>query len=201
MRRSRPDHYTDKAKKAGYEARSVYKLQAIQDRFSVIRAGDRVLDIGAAPGSWTQFAIQAVGENGSVVAVDLAPLAISAPAGVLTYIEGDLHQDAVQDAVAAAGPFDVILSDAAPATTGNRTVDTTRSAAIVELVVHLAGSWLKEGGNLVAKIFQGGDEVAILQGLRSSFESARAFKPKASRKESFETYLIGLAKLPTVTTT
>lgn len=194
MGRRKPDHYTDRAKKAGYQARSVYKLEEIQDRFGVIASGDRVLDIGAAPGSWTQRAVELVGRGGRVAAVDIAPIDVSAPQRVLTTLRGDLYDEATQRRLHELGPFDVILSDAAPATTGHRTVDTSRSAALVELVVFLAEDLLQTGGNLVAKIFQGGDEQAILNDLRATFETARAFKPKASRKESFETFLIGTSK-------
>lgn len=193
MRRKRPDHYTDKAKKAGYRARSVYKLEAIQEKFSIIRPGDTVLDIGAAPGSWTQLALEIVGSDGRVVAVDLAPVSVGG--GELITIEGDLYDGETQAALEAHAPYGVILSDAAPATTGNRTLDTARSAGLVELVLHLADAWLGPGGNLVVKIFQGGEEQTILKNMRNSFESARAYRPKATRKESFETYLIGLAHI------
>lgn len=197
MRRSdrgKPDHYTDKAKKSGYLARSVYKLEAIQERFGVISPGDAVLDVGAAPGSWTQRAIELVGASGSVTAVDLSPLEISASGDRLTTVQGDLFDGETQRILAEHAPYNVIISDAAPATTGNRTVDTSRSAALVELVVQLSGEWLTTGGNLVAKIFQGGDEQVILADLKTKFDSARAFKPKATRKKSFETYLLGLGR-------
>lgn len=192
--REKPDHYTDRAKKSGYLARSVYKLEAIQDRFALISPGDAVLDIGAAPGSWTQLAIELVGTSGSVTAVDLSPLEISAPDDLLATVQGDLFDGETQRCLAERGPYDVIISDAAPATTGNRTVDTSRSAALVELVVYLAAEWLRPGGNLVAKIFQGGEEQDILKDMRMKYDSARAFRPKATRKESFETYLVGLGR-------
>jgi 23S rRNA (uridine2552-2'-O)-methyltransferase len=194
MSRRRPDHYTDKAKKAGYEARSVYKLQSIQDKFGIISRGDSVLDIGAAPGSWTQLAAEILRDSGAITAVDLSPLSVTVEAERLTQIQGDIFDAVTQEEIARHGQFDVIISDAAPATTGNRSLDTTRSAAIVELILYLSEQWLKPGGNLAAKIFQGGEEQAILKDMRTRFGSARAFKPKATRKESFETYLIGLSK-------
>lgn len=190
-RRDRPDHYTRQAKREGYQARSVYKLEEIQRRFRVLAPGMRVLDVGAAPGSWTQYTRKIVGERGSLVAVDLSQLpALDALDNVQT-VTGDVTDEEITRLLEEAGPFEAIISDAAPRTSGNRTLDTARSAAIVEHLLWLAPRLLAPGGGFVAKLFQGGEEKALLGEVRSRFDTARLVKPKASRDESFETFLVG----------
>ena len=169
----------------------MYKLEELQRRYSVIRRGDRVLDIGAAPGSWSQLAARIVGGGGLVVAVDLDPVESVAGIGTVTVLSGDVFSSEVIAELRERGPYNVIMSDAAPRTTGNRSVDTARSAALVEHVILLCDTLLRPGGNLIAKVFQGGDEQSLLAEVRSRFESARMVKPKASRSESFETFLVG----------
>lgn len=188
-RRDRPDHYSLQARREGFAARSVYKLKEIQQKQRLLKSGFHVLDIGAAPGSWTQFARSIVGREGHVVAVDLSPLPELEDLAGVTTVVGDIYDREVTDRVAGAGPYDAVISDAAPRTTGNRSVDTARSAAIVEHILALCGSLLKPGGNLVCKLFQGGDEQAILAAARVSFRSARLVKPRASRSESFEVFV------------
>ena len=193
-RRDRPDYYSARARAEGYRARSVYKLQEIQTRFGVLGAGDAVLDVGAAPGSWSQLAAKIVGSAGRVVSVDLSALDALAGITTVTPIVGDIYDPTVIEAIRGHGPYSVVLSDAAPNTTGNRTVDTGRSAALVEHVLWLAVSLLRPGGNLVAKLFQGGDEQALLAAVRADYASGRIVKPKASRSESFECFLVGLGR-------
>ncbi|TFH03886.1 MAG: RlmE family RNA methyltransferase [Spirochaetales bacterium] len=194
MARREPDHYSKRARQEGYSARSVYKLQELQQRFRILRSGVRVLDVGAAPGSWTQYMSKLVGPDGHVVAVDLSPLDDLEGIPGVTPIVGDVFSPEVIAAVSALGPFAVVVSDAAPKTSGNRVVDTTRSAALVEQVIDLCDQLLAPGGNMVAKVFQGGDEHQLLQSIRERFATARLIKPKASRSESFETFLVGLDK-------
>ncbi len=189
--RSRPDHYSRRAKQEGYQARSVYKLQEIQQRFHLIRAGNRVLDLGAAPGSWSRFLLRVVGAGGSVVAGDLGVIELP-PDPRLELLQLDILGENFPSELERRGPFDAVVSDAAPATTGGRVLDTARSAALVEAIVASLPSCLRPGGNLAVKIFQGGEEQELLRSLRQAFESARAFKPKACRSESFETYLVGM---------
>ncbi|TVR00394.1 MAG: RlmE family RNA methyltransferase [Spirochaetaceae bacterium] len=189
--RSRPDHYSRRAKQEGYQARSVYKLQEIQQRFRLIRAGNRVLDLGAAPGSWSRFLLRAVGTGGSVVAGDLGVIELP-PDPRLELLQLDILGEDFPAEVERRGPFDAVVSDAAPATTGGRVLDTARSAALVEAIVAALPRCLRPGGNLAVKIFQGGEEQELLRSLRQTFDSARAFKPKACRSESFETYLVGV---------
>jgi 23S rRNA (uridine2552-2'-O)-methyltransferase len=193
-RRDRPDHYARRAKQEGYRARSVYKLQEIDEKLGVFAGARRVLDIGAAPGSWTQYALERTGPQGRVVAVDLKP--IETNAARLRTIEGDVSDDAVRTALRADGPFDLVLSDAAPSTTGNRTVDSARSAQLVEIVLGLVDELLAPGGNMVAKLFQGGDEQALLAAAKERFRNARIRRPRASRSDSVEIFLVGMDHRP-----
>ncbi len=190
-RRDQPDHYSLRARREGYAARSVYKLQEIQRKHAVIPTRGRILDIGAAPGSWTQFVRSIVGPSGLVVAVDQSPLPDLEGLSNVTAIIGDIYDTVILAQLAEHGPFDAVISDAAPSTTGNRTVDTSRSAALVEHVISLCPELLREGGALVAKLFQGGDEQALLARIRSQFTTGRLVKPRASRSESFEVFLVG----------
>ena len=194
-RRDKPDHYSHRAKKEGYRARSVYKLQEIDEKLGLFSAAQRVLDVGAAPGSWTQYALRRIARGGVVVAVDLKPVELT-PSDSLRTLEGDITDEAIRAELRAAGPFDVILSDAAPSTTGNRTLDSARSAELVEIVLELADALLAPGGNLVAKLFQGGDEKRLLEAARERFRSARIQRPKASRSDSFEVFIVGVDRRP-----
>jgi 23S rRNA (uridine2552-2'-O)-methyltransferase len=193
--RQRPDHYALRARKEGYRARSVYKLQEIQRRAHVIRHGGRVLDVGAAPGSWSQLAADLVGSEGLVVAVDISDLDRLKNRNIVT-VTGDIFEPTVVSQLEVYAPYDTILSDAAPRTTGNRSLDTTRSAALVEQIIHLSEHMLARGGSFVAKLFQGGDERALLSMVREMYEEARLIKPRASRKESFESFLVGVGFRP-----
>ncbi len=190
MKRSRPDHYTDKAKKAGYPARSVYKLEEIQKKFQILSRGDRVLDIGAAPGSWSMYASRLAGPEGRVVGVDLKEYMVPQGCKNIEILTGDAFSPEMAEKLAERGPYEVIMSDAAPATTGNRMIDTARSAGLAEECIATAEGLLREKGNLIIKLFQGGEEQEILQQLRGAFKSAKPFKPKSSRKDSFEVFMV-----------
>lgn len=190
-RRDQPDHYSRQARKEGYRARSVYKLQELQRRFGVLRTGMKVLDVGAAPGSWSQLAARIVGASGLVVAVDLDELPALEPLKEVRTITGDIYEERIIEEIAAEAPYDAVISDAAPRTSGNRSLDTARSAALVEHVLALCPGVLRPGGNLVAKLFQGGEEQELLGEVRRLFATGRLIKPKASRNESFETFLVG----------
>lgn len=189
----RQDQYGRKAKGEGFAARSVYKLDELQSRLTLVRPGDSVLDLGAAPGSWSERLLELVGEAGRVISVDLTAIAKVERAGrTATVIQGDFTEESVVEQLIAFGQFDVVVSDAAPATTGNRTVDTARSAGLVESALALCHSLLRPGGNVAFKIFQGGDEQTLLADMRGYFDTAKQLKPRASRDESFETFLVGL---------
>ncbi len=192
-RRDKADSYTLRARREGYPARSVYKLEEINASHHLIKPGDSVLDVGAAPGSWTLFTHRELLKgSGKIVSVDLNPLNLNPVPPTVTAIVGDAFSKENRAKLIELGPYDAIISDAAPMTTGNRTVDTTRSEWLAEQVVLLAGEQLKEHGNLVIKIFQGGGQVEILKMMRQMFQKAKPFKPKACRDDSFEIYLVGL---------
>jgi len=190
----REDHYTKSARQKGYPARSVYKLEEIQRKFRLIHKGDRVLDIGASPGSWSLFAVREL--RARVVAIDLQePDNRLKEIPGITFLQGDLNDVGIGDTLQKLGPYNVVISDAAPTTTGNRLVDTQRSYALTERVLELASVCLIQGGHLVMKIFQGGAEQELRERIKGNYRSVKAFKPRSSRKKSVETYLVGICKL------
>jgi len=195
--KGKPDYYWRKSKEEGYPARSVFKLQEIQQKHAPVKPAARVLDLGASPGSWSLYLLDMLAGAGSVTGVDL-----NEPDGKLLarksyrFFHGDFTTDEVERRIREAGPFDIVVSDAAPSTTGNRTMDTARSAEIARKVIAICETCLVPGGNCVLKIFQGGEERDILADMRRLFSSAKAFKPKASRSDSMEIYFIGLGFTP-----
>ena len=194
-RRDKADFYTQKAHKEGYPARSVYKLEEINSTHKLIKPGDSVLDVGAAPGSWTLYTHRVLLKGkGRIVSVDLNPLSLDPIPPTVTALVGDAFSKEIRTRLVEEGPYDAIISDAAPMTTGNRIVDTSRSEYLAEQVVMLAEEQLKAHGNMVIKIFQGGGEQEVLKWMREIFQKAKAFKPKASRDDSFEVFIIGLDK-------
>jgi 23S rRNA (uridine2552-2'-O)-methyltransferase len=192
-RRDRADSYTKRAHKEGYPARSVYKLEELQQTFNLVRKGDTVLDVGAAPGSWTLYTHnELIKGEGKIIAVDLNPLNLNPIPHTVTSYVGDAFSKEIRPILVEQGPYDVIISDAAPMTMGNRAVDTARSEYLAEQVIYLAQEHLKMHGNLVVKIFQGGGQVELLKTMRTFFTKVKPFKPKACRDDSFEIYLVGL---------
>jgi len=191
---SKPDYWSQKAFQEGYPARSVYKLQEIDAKFGMLKKGYTVLDLGSAPGSWTTWLLRKLENSGKLVSVDLNPLAKSVRGDNLVFFQGDLLSEEIRSQIKANGPYDLVVCDAAPLTTGNRTVDTARSRALVEMAIYYADKMLKPNGNFCVKIFQNGDQQKELQKMREIFTTAKGFKPEACRTESFETYLIGLKK-------
>jgi 23S rRNA (uridine2552-2'-O)-methyltransferase len=193
----KPDYYWRKSKEEGYPARSVFKLQEIQQKHKPVKPGSRILDLGASPGSWSLYLLDMLAGAGSVTGVDL-----NEPDGKLLarkgykFLHGDFTTPEMERRIRECGPFDIVVSDAAPSTTGNRMLDTARSADIVRTVISICAASLVPGGNCVLKIFQGGEEREILADMRRLFASTKAFKPKASRSESMETYFIGLGFTP-----
>ncbi len=190
----KPDFWSQKAFKEGYPARSVYKLQEIDAKFGMLKKNSRVLDLGSAPGSWTVFALRTLEGTGHVSSIDLLPLAKDVKGENLTFFQGDMYDPELRAQIQALGPYDSVICDAAPRTTGNRVVDTAGSAGLVELAIFYAETMLKPGGNFCVKIFQGGDQQQFLKKMREIFTTAKGFKPEACRDKSFETYLIGLNK-------
>ncbi len=192
----KPDFWSRKAFSEGYPARSVYKLKEMDEKFGLIKPHAKILDLGAAPGSWTVYALRSLAGSGLVTAIDLSPLSPDVTGEGLAFYQGDLYAEDIRAKAEARGPYSLVICDAAPATTGNRTVDTARSSGLVELAIYYAERMLQPGGNFVVKVFQGGGEQQHMLALRKIFASARGFKPAACRTESFETYLIGLGKKP-----
>ena len=190
----KPDYWSKKAFSEGYPARSVYKLQEIDKKFGMIKKNYKVLDLGAAPGSWTVFVLRELAGTGHVTSIDLNPLAKNVKSDNLTFIQGDLYSDEIRKEALEHGPYNLVICDAAPPTTGNRVIDTARSSGLVELAIYYAETMLKQGGNFAVKIFQGGDQQQLLKKMRTIFTEAKGFKPVACRSESFETYLIGINK-------
>jgi 23S rRNA (uridine2552-2'-O)-methyltransferase len=190
--KGRPDYYWKRSKQEGYPARSVFKLQEIQEKHRVIRPGSRVLDLGASPGSWSLYILDLQAGSGSVTGVDLkAPDQRLLSRRHFRFIQGDFTSIPVLEMIIEGAPYDCIVSDAAPSTTGSRMLDTARSLDIARQVLQTCRKALAPGGNCVLKIFQGGEEKEILDQMRKLFEVSRAFKPKASRSDSMETYYIG----------
>lgn len=187
------DHYSRKAQKEKFAARSVYKLAEIQQKHHLIRNGDRVLDLGCAPGSWLQYAARQTGPGGQVVGVDLKPVTIRLP-DTVQVITGDIDALFQEGAECFEAGFTVVLSDMAPATTGNKHADAARSFALCETALDVAVSVLQPGGNFVCKIFQGEDFKLFCDKVKARFARMHIFKPQSSRKGSKEIFVIGLGK-------
>ena len=187
--RHRHDAFFRKARGAGFAARSVYKLEEIDRKLRLLRAGDRVLDLGCRPGSWLQYALKVVGPHGAVVGIDRDPLQQSIPGARV--LHGDIFATPDAELLGPLAAFDVVLSDMAPNTTGVRATDQARSAALVEEALARAEHLLAPGGAFVAKIFQGPDLEAIRKRMAGRFSDVRMVKPEGSRAQSIEIYLAG----------
>jgi 23S rRNA (uridine2552-2'-O)-methyltransferase len=189
LRRQLNDPYVTAAKQQGWRSRAAFKLLELDDRFHVISRDARVLDLGAAPGGWTQVAIR----RGAaiVVGIDLLPMD-PIPGAIL--VEGDFHDPDMPDrlAITLGGKADLVLSDMAPNTTGHAATDHLRIMALAELAAAFAREVLEPGGAFVAKVFQGGSERTMLESLKRDFASVRHAKPPASRKESSELYVVAM---------
>ncbi len=185
MGRRWSDHYTQKAKDAGYGARSVYKLEEIQRRTKVIRQGARAVDLGCYPGSWSRYLLQQGVSR--LVGVDF-----SVPDGIRGhFIEGsalDVEPATILEALG--GPADLVVSDMAPKTTGNRQGDHLRQVALAQRALELACALLAPGGSFVTKLFEGPDAQAFVQGVRAHFATVRRVKPDATRKQSVELFVV-----------
>jgi len=188
------DHWGHRARKEGYAARSVYKLEEIDRRTHVLRVGGRVLDLGAYPGSWTAYAAQKVGPRGRVLGVDLTEFKGTLPphAEIRT---GDVLSMQLEQELGP-GSFDLVVSDMAPSTTGHRFTDQARSHRLFMRALEIACVVLTPGGHFVGKIFQGEDFEIARDALRAAFEEVKIIKPPASRAESYETFLVGLRRRP-----
>ncbi|MCK8788039.1 RlmE family RNA methyltransferase [Roseomonas sp. NAR14] len=194
LERQLNDPYVQAAKARGLRSRAAFKLIELDERFHLLRPGQRVVDLGAAPGGWTQVAAERIGldrpgPGGHIVALDL--LAMDPVPGAVV-LQGDFQDEAAEAAVIAAldGQADLVLSDMAPNTTGHTATDHLRIIGLVELALDFARRVLAPGGGFVAKVFQGGTEKTLLDQLRRDFREVRHAKPPASRKDSSELYVV-----------
>ncbi|MBC7372209.1 MAG: RlmE family RNA methyltransferase [Bdellovibrionaceae bacterium] len=189
------DHYYHKAKEENYAARSVFKLEEIDKKFKIFRTGQVVLDLGASPGSWSQYASQKIGANGRILGVDLKPCTVSLKNA--TFIEADLRDLQLEEIFKEHGfrpPFDLVLSDMAPNTTGIRFTDQARSMDLCELALDVARRFLKPGGHFVCKLFHSDDFTKLRDEIKKDFTRFEAVKPDSTRKISKEIFLCGLTK-------
>lgn len=187
------DSHTVRAQKEGFPARSVYKLDEIQKSYRILRKGCRVLDLGCTPGSWLLFASRIVGPKGLVVGVDLTPVSIAIPSNVRFVQHDVLHCDA-SFLEAIGGPFDAVLSDMAPSTTGKRFVDAQRSLKLCESALTIALQVLKPRGAFVCKLFHGSDFKDFSNRTKAFFGRVSHVRPKTTRKASKEIFIVAIGK-------
>jgi 23S rRNA (uridine2552-2'-O)-methyltransferase len=189
MRRHLRDPYVKQAASRGYRSRAAFKLLELNERERLIRPGMRIVDLGAAPGGWSQVAAEKVGPGGCVVAVDLQSMDV--PANV-TFIQGDVRDPGVQSSIETAlgGRADLVLSDMAPNLTGVRPVDEARSQELAQIALASARRLLKPGGGLLVKVFHGSGLDAVIRQMKGAFAEAGIRKPPASRSDSSEAYVV-----------
>ena len=194
LRRHLTDPYVKRAKKDGYRSRSAYKLIELDEENKLLKAGMTVVDLGSAPGGWSQVAAAKVGKNGCVVAIDL--LDMEAIPGV-TFIKGDFSVPAGLEALSAAfqgRKLDLVLSDMAPNLTGIALTDQVRMFGLAELALDFSRQFLRPGGDVLIKVFQGSGYTEYVKAMREMFDKAVVKKPLSSRAESGELYLLGKAR-------
>lgn len=185
------DPFFHKAKEQGFRARSVFKLEEIQKKFSLVRRGDAVLDVGAAPGSFLQYLVRVAGTTGNVTGFDIKP--INAVLGARTFV-ADIFDNSAVSKNLSGQIFDVITSDIAPNTSGIKDLDQARSVDLNFRVLTLAQKYLKKGGNLLLKVFVGVDFPSLVHATKNDFEQVSIYKPESSRKHSRETYIVAKKK-------
>ncbi|MBN2004223.1 MAG: RlmE family RNA methyltransferase [Anaerolineae bacterium] len=183
------EKYFKQAKAEGYRARSAYKLLQIQDKFHVIKPGNVVVDLGAAPGSWSQAVVKLLKGRGRIVALDLQEIE---PIPGVTTLQGDMTDPAVQAQIleTVGGPADVVLSDAAPSTTGVKLRDHVLSIELGRAALLFAKKVLKPGGNLVIKVFEGEDLPGLIHDVKMAFHPVKLHTPDATRNESWESFIV-----------
>lgn len=188
-RSNRHDRFHQKAKKEGFLARAVYKLEELDDKFELFGPGQRVLDLGCSPGSWLQYARGKVGDRGTLVGLDRGPLRGDVAGARI--VVGDVMAIDVAELRGELPAFDVVLSDMAPDTSGIRNLDQARSEALFERALDIARQVLAPGGNFAGKLFMGPDFKKLVEAVRKSFAVAKTAKPASSRQISIEQYVIG----------
>lgn len=184
------DSFTRRAKAAGYPARSVFKLREIDSRVRLLRRGQHVLDLGAAPGSWSLYAAERVGPEGRVLAVDVAPIAQPFPENV-TVVQGDALE-LENDALRAFAPYDVVLSDMAPSTSGSKVRDQALSFELFMRALDVASALGKPGSAFVGKLFMSNDFQAARAAVRERYREVKTIRPSGTRQQSSEVFIVGL---------
>jgi 23S rRNA (uridine2552-2'-O)-methyltransferase len=191
-RRHRHDVFHKRAKGAGFAARSVFKLEELDARFRLLRPGARVLDLGCRPGSWLQYAARVVGAQGKLVGLDRQPLDVVIPGARV--LVGDVFAVTPEELRGELDAFDVVLSDMAPDTSGVRSMDQARSETLFERALEIAEATLARGGHFAGKLFQGPAFRQLQERCRAGFERVAMHKPKSSRPESIEQYVVALGR-------
>ncbi|MBC7419531.1 MAG: RlmE family RNA methyltransferase [Bdellovibrio sp.] len=189
------DHYFKKAKEQNFAARSVFKLEEIDQKFKILKPNQTVLDLGAAPGSWSQYCSQKIGTGGRILGVDLTPVAVKLKNAV--FIQADLRDLELEKIFVEHGfkpSFDLVISDMAPNTTGIRMTDQARSFQLCELALDVARKFLKKEGHFVCKLFHSDDFITLRDLIKNEFQRFEAVKPDSTRKISKEIFLVGLKK-------
>ncbi|MBT8063364.1 MAG: 23S rRNA (uridine(2552)-2'-O)-methyltransferase RlmE [Gammaproteobacteria bacterium] len=185
------DEFVRRAAAEGWRSRAVFKLEEIDQKYRVLKPGMVVVDLGAAPGGWSQYAAKKVGRSGRVVAMDLLDMP---PLDGVTFVQGDFTESSVLkqlEALLDGLPVDLVISDLAPNISGVRAVDQPRSMYLAELALDFASQVLTEDGSLLVKVFQGAGSEEFLRQMRVAFERVRTVKPRASRPRSREVYVLG----------
>lgn len=188
------DYYVAKAKQEGWRSRAIYKLQEIDEKDHLFKPGMVVVDLGAAPGGWSQWTTHKIGKQGEVFALDILPVE---PFAGVTFIQGDFQEDDVYQEMLdklSGREVDLVMSDMAPNMSGNKAVDIPRAMYLVELSIELADQVLKCNGDLLMKVFQGEGYEALMKNLREKYQKVITRKPKASRPRSKEIYLLARGK-------
>lgn len=190
------DPYVKLAQKEGYRARAAYKLMEIDDKDKLIKHGMTIVDLGSAPGSWSQVAIQRLKGQGKVIALDILDMQ---PIGGVTFIQGDFREESVLRALEEKlnnMQVDLVIADMAPNISGVKDVDQAGAAYLTELALEFSKDWLKPSGNFLVKVFIGAGFEEILKNMREMFDKVVTRKPKASRDRSSEVYLLGIGRKP-----
>jgi 23S rRNA (uridine2552-2'-O)-methyltransferase len=184
------DEYVKKAQRLGLRSRAVFKIEEINNKDKIIKPGMKVVDLGAAPGGWSEYAVKAVGDHGQVVACDILPMD---PIVGVDFLQGDFREDAVLDALLQridGKNVDVVLSDMAANMTGNEAADSARSMYLVELALDMCQQVLKKDGAFIVKVFQGDGFEQYMKAVKDAFKVVRTRKPESSRARSREVYLV-----------
>lgn len=184
------DEYVKKAQRLGLRSRAVFKIEEINNKDKLIKRGMKVVDLGAAPGGWSEYAVKAVGDSGQVIACDILPMD---PIAGVDFLQGDFREDDVLNALLTrinGKNIDVVMSDMAANMTGNETADSARSMYLVELALDMCNQVLKKNGAFVVKVFQGDGFETFMKDIRTVFNTVKTRKPESSRARSREVYIV-----------